>query len=193
MDAVTSKPDTAPVMPADIRADTRPVAARPSRAEAEAAVRTLIAYAGDDPAREGLIDTPRRVVAAYDELFGGYHADPVDVLEQQDLGEEVLTGGALFELPHGLVADFHQLLAREGVLVLLDALQQELLVLLLERARRPPGDSGARLAGETQHGSTCTVTSWNCRSRLSRSSTSSAIACADSTLALRSTAIVTSA
>src|SRR5690242_2279558 len=119
--------------------------------------------------------------------------DPVDVLEQQDLGEEVLTGGALFELPHGLVADFHQLLAREGVLVLLDALQQELLVLLLERARRPPGDSGARLAGETQHGSTCTVTSWNCRSRLSRSSTSSAIACADSTLALRSTAMVTSA
>jgi GTP cyclohydrolase I len=82
MDAVTSKKDTAPVLPADIRADTRPVAARPSRAEAEVAVRTLIAYAGDDPAREGLIDTPRRVVAAYDELFGGYHADPVDVLDR---------------------------------------------------------------------------------------------------------------
>ncbi len=82
MDAVTSKKDTAPVLPADIRADTGPVAARPSRAEAEAAVRTLIAYAGDDPAREGLIDTPRRVVAAYDELFGGYHADPVDVLDR---------------------------------------------------------------------------------------------------------------
>jgi GTP cyclohydrolase I len=82
MDAVTSKTDTAPVLPADIRADTRPVAARPSRAEAEVAVRTLIAYAGDDPAREGLIDTPRRVVAAYDELFGGYHADPVDVLDR---------------------------------------------------------------------------------------------------------------
>ena len=82
MDAVTSKPDATPVLPADIRADTRPVAARPSRAEAEAAVRTLIAYSGDDPAREGLIDTPRRVVAAYDELFGGYHADPVDVLDR---------------------------------------------------------------------------------------------------------------
>ena len=45
-------------------------------------MRTLIGYAGDDPAREGLIDTPRRVVAAYDELFGGYHASPVDVLDR---------------------------------------------------------------------------------------------------------------
>ena len=81
MDALMSKRD-ASILPADIRADTTPVAARPSRAEAEAAVRILIAYAGDDPAREGLIDTPRRVVAAYDELFGGYHADPADVLDR---------------------------------------------------------------------------------------------------------------
>ena len=49
---------------------------RPTRQEAEAAVRTLLAWAGDDPAREGLIDTPRRVVEAYEELFGGYGADP---------------------------------------------------------------------------------------------------------------------
>jgi GTP cyclohydrolase I len=49
---------------------------KPSREEAEAAVRTLIAWAGDDPAREGLIDTPRRVVKAYDELFSGYGEDP---------------------------------------------------------------------------------------------------------------------
>ncbi len=49
---------------------------RPTRQEAEAAVRTLLAWAGDDPAREGLIDTPRRVVEAYDELFGGYKGDP---------------------------------------------------------------------------------------------------------------------
>jgi GTP cyclohydrolase I len=48
---------------------------RPSRAEAEAAVRTLIAWAGDDPAREGLLDTPRRVVRAYEELFRGYGED----------------------------------------------------------------------------------------------------------------------
>ena len=49
--------------------------ARPSRDEAEAAVRTLIAWAGDDPTREGLVDTPRRVVKAYEELFAGYRED----------------------------------------------------------------------------------------------------------------------
>ncbi len=51
-------------------------AGRPSRAEAEAAVRVLIAWAGDDPAREGLVDTPRRVVKSYEELFAGYGEDP---------------------------------------------------------------------------------------------------------------------
>jgi len=50
--------------------------AKPSREEAEAAVRTLIAWAGDDPKREGLVDTPRRVVKAYEELFSGYGEDP---------------------------------------------------------------------------------------------------------------------
>jgi GTP cyclohydrolase I len=49
--------------------------ARPSREEAEAAVRTLIAYIGDDPDREGLLDTPSRVVKSYDEIYGGYRAD----------------------------------------------------------------------------------------------------------------------
>jgi len=53
---------------------------RPTRQEAEAAVRTLLAWAGDNPAREGLIDTPRRVVEAYEELFGGYDADPGEAL-----------------------------------------------------------------------------------------------------------------
>jgi GTP cyclohydrolase I len=53
---------------------------RPTRQEAEAAVRTLLAWAGDDPAREGLVDTPRRVVEAYEELFGGYGADPDEAL-----------------------------------------------------------------------------------------------------------------
>lgn len=53
---------------------------RPSRAEAEAAVRTLIRWAGDDPAREGLIDTPKRVVKAYEEWFGGYDKDAETVL-----------------------------------------------------------------------------------------------------------------
>ena len=49
---------------------------RPSRDEAEDAVRTLIAWAGDDPKREGLIDTPGRVVEAYEEWFKGYGEDP---------------------------------------------------------------------------------------------------------------------
>jgi len=55
---------------------------RPSAAEAELAVRTLIAYAGDDPLREGLLDTPSRVVRSYDEFFAGYHDDPVSILER---------------------------------------------------------------------------------------------------------------
>lgn len=55
---------------------------RPSREEAEAAVRTLILWAGDDPAREGLRDTPLRVVKAYEEFFSGYRADPGDLLSR---------------------------------------------------------------------------------------------------------------
>jgi GTP cyclohydrolase I len=51
-------------------------AGRPSRAEAEAAVRTLIRWAGDDPTREGLLDTPKRVAKAYTEFFAGYGEDP---------------------------------------------------------------------------------------------------------------------
>ncbi len=54
----------------------------PSREEAEAAVRTLLAYAGDDPAREGLIDTPQRVAKAYRELFAGYQQDAGEILSR---------------------------------------------------------------------------------------------------------------
>jgi len=54
----------------------------PSRQEAEAAVRTLIQWIGDDPDREGLVDTPKRVVKAYEELFGGYREDPAAILER---------------------------------------------------------------------------------------------------------------
>jgi GTP cyclohydrolase IA len=53
---------------------------RPSRAEAEAAMRTLLRWAGDNPDREGLIDTPARVVRAYEEFFAGYDTDPVELL-----------------------------------------------------------------------------------------------------------------
>lgn len=53
---------------------------RPSRAEAEAAVRTLLLWAGDNPDREGLVDTPARVARAYEEFFAGYDNDPVEML-----------------------------------------------------------------------------------------------------------------
>ena len=54
----------------------------PSEADAEAAVRTLIRWAGDDPDREGLAETPARVVRAYSELFAGYEVDPRDYLKR---------------------------------------------------------------------------------------------------------------
>jgi len=57
-------------------------ATRPSRAEAELAVRTLIRWAGDNPDREGLVDTPARVVRAYDEWFAGYGKDPAEFLQR---------------------------------------------------------------------------------------------------------------
>lgn len=53
---------------------------RPTQKEAEEAVRTLLRYIGDDPDREGLRDTPRRVVKSYTELYGGYEHDPEEVL-----------------------------------------------------------------------------------------------------------------
>jgi GTP cyclohydrolase I len=55
---------------------------RPSRDEAEAAVRTLLRWAGDDPEREGLVGTPDRVVRSYEEFFAGYGEDPVDILNR---------------------------------------------------------------------------------------------------------------
>lgn len=55
---------------------------RPTREEAEEAVRTLLRLAGDDPNREGLRDTPARVVRSYKELFSGYDVDPVALLER---------------------------------------------------------------------------------------------------------------
>ena len=55
---------------------------KPSREEAEKAVRTLLEYAGEDPDREGLLETPRRVVKSYDEFYKGYHQDPVEYLSR---------------------------------------------------------------------------------------------------------------
>jgi GTP cyclohydrolase I len=55
---------------------------KPSRAEAEEAIRTLLRWAGDDPTREGLLGTPDRVVRAYEEWFSGYEVDPADLLQR---------------------------------------------------------------------------------------------------------------
>jgi GTP cyclohydrolase I len=61
-------------------ANTADRSVRPSRMQAEDAVRLLIAWAGDDPAREGLVDTPARMVRAYEEFFRGYNVDPATIL-----------------------------------------------------------------------------------------------------------------
>ncbi|HZT49767.1 MAG TPA: GTP cyclohydrolase I FolE [Hyphomicrobiaceae bacterium] len=75
MNDIASRKAAIPLKPAAPRR-------RPSRAEVEDAVRTLIAWAGDDPAREGLRDTPRRVAAAFEEYFSGYQLDPTEVLSR---------------------------------------------------------------------------------------------------------------
>ena len=69
----------APYRPVERAAQDAP---RPTRVEAEAAVRTLIRWAGENPDREGLLDTPKRVVKAYEEWFAGYGVDPVDMLQR---------------------------------------------------------------------------------------------------------------
>jgi GTP cyclohydrolase IA len=67
-------------MPKDQPDKTVRNGSRPSREEAEDAVRTLIRWAGDDPTREGLKNTPGRVVRAYEEYFAGYATDPAELL-----------------------------------------------------------------------------------------------------------------
>ena len=74
MNIITPASSLSPDAPAE--------AARPTRAEAEAAVRTLLQWAGDDPDREGLVGTPERVVRSYEEFFAGYAVDPVALLER---------------------------------------------------------------------------------------------------------------
>jgi len=75
---------------------------KPSRKKAEEAVRTLLCWAGDDPGREGLQDTPKRVVSAYEEYFSGYNDDPLDILkrtftETEDYDEMVVLRDIRFE------------------------------------------------------------------------------------------------
>ncbi|OKL45213.1 GTP cyclohydrolase I FolE [Pseudovibrio exalbescens] len=62
--------------------DERRAASRPSREEAEAAARVLLEWAGDNPEREGLVETPKRMVKAFEDLFAGYREDPREHLER---------------------------------------------------------------------------------------------------------------
>ena len=66
----------------DLPSESRRAVSRPTRSEAEAAVRTLLQWAGDDPDREGLLGTPSRVVRSYEEFFSGYGEDPVAILQR---------------------------------------------------------------------------------------------------------------
>ena len=61
---------------------TKNSTSKPTRKEAEDAVRTLISWAGDDPKREGLIETPKRVVKSYEEFYAGYDQDPAEILSK---------------------------------------------------------------------------------------------------------------
>jgi len=77
MDAIVKK---LPTQEAEIGRGPR--IERPTREQAEQAVKTLIAWAGDDPDREGLLDTPKRVASAYEEFFSGYEECPVETLSR---------------------------------------------------------------------------------------------------------------
>lgn len=81
MDARTKRLGSSTILPAH-------AFPRPSREEAEAAVRTLIAWAGDDPGREGVLETPARVAKAYGEFFAGYEQDATAILSKtfRDVG-----------------------------------------------------------------------------------------------------------
>ena len=59
-----------------------PLTPKPTREEAEAAVKILISWAGDNPNREGLIETPKRVVKSYEEFYSGYDQDPEEILSK---------------------------------------------------------------------------------------------------------------
>jgi GTP cyclohydrolase IA len=81
MDAIIKKLPAASLR-ADVYSAPQPVEPRPSRQEAESAVKTLLAYLGDNPEREGLRETPKRVISAFEELYAGYNESPAEVLDR---------------------------------------------------------------------------------------------------------------
>ena len=77
---MTPYDSTTPERESSIASQPETAEHRPSREDAEKAVELLLRWAGDDPSREGLVDTPARVVRAYEEFFSGYQEDPEDML-----------------------------------------------------------------------------------------------------------------
>jgi GTP cyclohydrolase I len=81
---------------------TEPGSGRPSRADVEAAFRTIIRWTGDDPERDGLIETPSRVTRSFEEFFVGYNEDPVEILQKtfeeiEGYDEMIVLRGIRFE------------------------------------------------------------------------------------------------
>jgi GTP cyclohydrolase I len=81
---------------------TEPGSGRPSRADVEAAFRTIIRWTGDDPERDGLIETPSRVARSFEEFFVGYNEDPVEILQKtfeeiEGYDEMIVLRGIRFE------------------------------------------------------------------------------------------------
>src|SRR6185436_3807780 len=79
-----------------------PEVQKPSRADVEAAVRTIIRWTGEDPGRDGLIETPARVARSFEEFFAGYAQDPVDILKKtfeeiEGYDEMIVLRGIRFE------------------------------------------------------------------------------------------------
>jgi len=94
------KPETG--IAAGLKPAARAGLGRPSRAEAEAAVKTLLRWAGENPGRDGLLDTPARVVDAYEEYFRGYDIDPEAMLKKtfeeiEGYDEMIILRGIRFE------------------------------------------------------------------------------------------------
>ena len=79
---VSAEPKDTVVKSSAVKALQEIKSGKPSRAEAEEAIRTLLRWADDDPTREGLLGTPERVVRAYEEWFGGYDVDPNEFLKR---------------------------------------------------------------------------------------------------------------
>lgn len=79
---MSPKPRDSDYAEAKAAAETASKKGEPSRAEVEEAVRTILRWAGEDPARDGLIETPKRVVKAYSEYFAGYAMDPTEILSK---------------------------------------------------------------------------------------------------------------